>query len=88
MFLAPAQGVPLLRPMSNSDAMRYLRTFFSFWGLAAAGTLCWILLTVFSRPEQVVVFFGDSLTSGYGLDDPATQSYPSLIAKSRILLIQ
>ncbi len=28
---------------------------------------------------QTVVFFGDSLTFGYGLDDPATQSYPALI---------
>lgn len=26
-----------------------------------------------------VVFFGDSLTAGYGLSDPATQAYPALI---------
>ncbi len=29
--------------------------------------------------ERVVVFFGDSLTAGYGLDDPASQAYPALI---------
>jgi acyl-CoA thioesterase-1 len=28
-----------------------------------------------------IVFFGDSLTAGYGLADPATESYPSLIQK-------
>jgi len=28
---------------------------------------------------KTVVFFGDSLTAGYGLDDPATQSHPALI---------
>jgi acyl-CoA thioesterase-1 len=30
---------------------------------------------------KTVVFFGDSLTFGYGLDDPATQSYPAVIEK-------
>jgi acyl-CoA thioesterase I len=28
-----------------------------------------------------VVFFGDSLTEGYGLDDPASESYPAVIQK-------
>ena len=28
---------------------------------------------------RTVVFFGDSLTAGYGLDDPATEAYPALI---------
>ncbi|MEY4816503.1 MAG: hypothetical protein RLZZ162_3576 [Verrucomicrobiota bacterium] len=28
---------------------------------------------------RTIVFFGDSLTAGYGLDDPAAESYPSLI---------
>lgn len=26
-----------------------------------------------------LVFFGDSLTAGYGLEDPATQAYPALV---------
>ncbi len=28
---------------------------------------------------RTIVFFGDSLTAGYGLDDPGTQAYPALI---------
>ena len=28
---------------------------------------------------RTLVFFGDSLTAGYGLDDPATESFPALI---------
>jgi acyl-CoA thioesterase-1 len=26
-----------------------------------------------------ILFFGDSLTAGYGLDDPATEAYPALV---------
>ena len=29
--------------------------------------------------SRTIVFFGDSLTAGYGLPDPATQAYPALI---------
>lgn len=28
---------------------------------------------------KTILFFGDSLTAGYGLDDPATEAYPSVI---------
>ena len=28
---------------------------------------------------RTIIFFGDSLTAGYGLDDPATDAYPALI---------
>lgn len=34
-----------------------------------------------ASPPKTVVFLGDSLTYGYGLDDPATQSYPALVQK-------
>ncbi|MEI6467641.1 MAG: arylesterase [Verrucomicrobiota bacterium] len=30
-------------------------------------------------PLRTLVFFGDSLTAGYGLDDPSTESYPARI---------
>jgi acyl-CoA thioesterase I len=30
---------------------------------------------------RTIVFFGDSLTAGYGLDEPATEAYPALIQK-------
>jgi acyl-CoA thioesterase-1 len=29
--------------------------------------------------SKTILFFGDSLTAGYGLDDPATQAFPGLI---------
>ena len=32
-----------------------------------------------SKPTKTVLFFGDSLTAGYGLDDPASDSYPSVV---------
>ncbi len=28
---------------------------------------------------KTLLFFGDSLTAGFGLDDPATESYPALV---------
>ena len=28
---------------------------------------------------RTIIFFGDSLTAGYGLEDPATQAYPALV---------
>ena len=31
--------------------------------------------------ERTLVFFGDSLTAGYGLADPDTQAYPALISR-------
>jgi len=33
------------------------------------------------NPTRTVVFFGDSLTEGYGLDDPATDAYPAQVQK-------
>ncbi|MDB6167379.1 MAG: lipolytic protein family [Verrucomicrobia bacterium] len=32
-----------------------------------------------AETPRTIVFFGDSLTAGYGLDDPASESYPALI---------
>jgi acyl-CoA thioesterase-1 len=51
--------------------MRHFRSVFLF--LLLLGSLR------AAAPPKTVVFFGDSLTFGYGLDDPATQSYPALI---------
>lgn len=34
-----------------------------------------------SPTPHTLVFFGDSLTAGYGLDDPATEAYPALVQK-------
>lgn len=39
---------------------------------------------VFAASEpKTILFFGDSLTAGYGLDDPAAESFPGII-QSRI----
>ncbi len=32
-----------------------------------------------SKPVKTVLIFGDSLTAGYGLDDPSTEAYPSVL---------
>jgi acyl-CoA thioesterase-1 len=42
---------------------------------------CVALAAVSLRADEprTVVFFGDSLTAGYGLDDPANEAYPALI---------
>jgi acyl-CoA thioesterase I len=37
------------------------------------------LRAVETPPTRTIVFFGDSLTAGYGLPDPETESYPALI---------
>lgn len=34
-----------------------------------------------SVPPKTIMFFGDSLTAGYGLDDASTQAFPGLIQK-------
>ena len=44
--------------------------------------LCCLALAAVSlraAAPRTVVFFGDSLTAGYGLDDPASEAYPALI---------
>jgi acyl-CoA thioesterase-1 len=43
-----------------------------FWLALAAGGLR-------AAEPRTVVFFGDSLTAGYGLDDPVAEAYPALI---------
>jgi acyl-CoA thioesterase I len=46
------------------------------WSLLLA---CVVTVSAHATEPKVVVFFGDSLTAGLGLDDPATQAYPALI---------
>ena len=46
-------------------------TFFLGLALAAA--------TLGAAEPRTLVFFGDRLTAGYGLDDPAHEAYPALI---------
>ena len=38
--------------------------------------------SAFSAAPKTILIFGDSLTAGLGLDDPATQAYPALLQKN------
>ncbi len=38
-------------------------------------------LTAAEPAPKTILFFGDSLSAGYGLDDPATEAFPGLIQK-------
>lgn len=51
--------------------------------LALFGALMVLVSGIAAKAAEprTVVFFGDSLTAGYGLDDPAAESYPALIQK-------
>ena len=55
----------------------------TFAGLLAAALLAWAGSAGFASAgasgERTIVFFGDSLTAGYGLADPDAQSFPALI---------
>jgi acyl-CoA thioesterase-1 len=48
---------------------------------ALVSLCCLALAAVSARAAErrTLVFFGDSLTAGYGLDDPATEAYPARI---------
>ena len=50
--------------------------------LLASAFLAFVLTAfarVHSAEPRTLVFFGDSLTAGYGLDDPTAEAYPALI---------
>lgn len=72
MILSPSRScLPRRRPA------RWLLCFFAvlvgWFGAPAAVSA--------TGTSRTIVFFGDSLTAGYGLDDPGTESYPALIQK-------
>ena len=50
---------------------RFPQLFFLWLALATAA--------LGAGAPRTLVFFGDSLTAGYGLDDPASEAYPALI---------
>ena len=41
--------------------------------------VCFVAPSLRAAEVKTIVFLGDSLTAGYGLDDPASQAYPALI---------
>lgn len=59
-----------MRPLLLAQMTKRLR----FWFLFILAGAC----AVAAEP-RTILFFGDSLTAGYGLDDPATEAFPGLI---------
>ena len=49
-----------------------------FAALAAAALVC-AVYSARAESRRTIVFFGDSITAGYGLADPAAEAYPALI---------
>jgi acyl-CoA thioesterase I len=59
----------------RTKVIQALRAFAVLFLALVAATVC-----VAQAPAQkAIVFFGDSLTAGYGLADPGTQSYPARV---------
>lgn len=48
--------------------------------LYAVASLWWAMTGAAAEPKTLL-FFGDSLTAGYGLEDPATTAFPAVIQK-------
>ncbi len=49
--------------------------------LLCTALLCGAFAAARGAETHTLVFFGDSLTAGYGLDDPTDDAYPALIQK-------
>jgi acyl-CoA thioesterase I len=67
-------GCQTLEPMNTS---LYKGRLLPGIGIAVLGFI--LGLSRAAGQERTIVFFGDSLTAGYGLADPDTQSYPGQI---------
>ena len=58
----------------------FFRLFFVLLALTASARGA-DLPAAISAPAHTLVFFGDSLTAGFGLEEPAEQAFPALIQK-------
>jgi acyl-CoA thioesterase-1 len=63
-----------MTPRSRLTPFRLFVYFVCF-----VGTSVFSSLSLRAAEPRTLVFFGDSLTAGYGLEDPAAQAYPALI---------
>jgi acyl-CoA thioesterase-1 len=61
------------------DTPLYNRNRLPWVAIAALGLILGVVQA--RAQDRTIVFFGDSLTAGYGLADPDTQSYPAQIQK-------
>ena len=69
----PHEIEPMPTSFPERRLLRRSRRSFFVWCVCGVGQL------FAAEPARTIVFFGDSLTAGYGLADPAAQSYPALI---------
>lgn len=77
----PKSPRPLIRPSARMFALfTVLLAAFTVTATASAASTAATPAPT-AAAGRTIVFFGDSLTAGYGLDDPADQSYPGLIGK-------
>jgi len=65
--------------MMNYNLFKLMRRIF----LPLIGFLIWSAFTIPASaenpPGKKIIFLGDSITAGYGLDDPDKEAYPALI---------
>ena len=59
--------------------LRARRSLLHNLGLAVAAFVPFVAAA--AADTKTVLFFGDSLTAGYGLEDPATEAFPALVQK-------
>lgn len=57
------------------------RTWSTLWLLVGAFAGCGALGALRAAETRTIVFFGDSLTAGYGLGNPTAEAYPALIQR-------
>jgi len=77
----PKSPRPLIRPSARMFALfTFLLAAFTVTAAASAASTAATPAPT-AAATRTIVFFGDSLTAGYGLDDPAGQSYPGLLGK-------
>mgnify|MGYP001548886989 FL=1 len=65
------------RPPSPSKAHPWIFLFVGFVSFVVPSFLS--AATANAAETKTIVFFGDSLTAGYGLDRPSTDAYPAVI---------
>src|SRR5205809_3119597 len=68
------------RTSAQGSARLIRRPGFVTAGLWFAFLVCFVCNLEATEP-RTIVFFGDSLTAGYGLADPEADAYPALIQK-------
>jgi hypothetical protein len=78
-------NIVCITPIDYLIVPRILALLLSTPLLVIAGCLCFLAAlgssasAIHAAEPRTIMFFGDSLTAGYGLEEPAAESYPGLI---------